>query len=186
VVARNFERARNVHLQTRWAGDPERWGGSSKVSGLSIGGIGNPQTTAYGPQILRAQCSELIAVGWDIVATWTLEGVDTVHDKGVLALEVTVGTGQATSTLWWELASIVIGVPPTTQNAGAVTLGWFPAPPSAATIFPGVAVSAQPIIATALNVRPVLRIGHATAIGAVDHTVTAHVLAHCAPRSWVP
>jgi len=168
---RAFDRGRNARIFS-WAGDPERWGGTAAVVATSNG------TRTFGGQILRAQTQDLVACGWDLVATWTMEGLDPT-DAGSLDLEVSIGTGQATSTLLWRLAAIVAGAP-TTQNAGALHLGWDPLPPP--TGFAGVALSEAPIIAAAINARPSLRV----TTGALQHRVTAHVIAHCAPRSWAP
>lgn len=47
----------------------------------------------------------------------------------------------------------------------------------------GVAISASPVIATAINARAVLRMRPA---GETPHDINVRVAAQCAPRSWVP
>lgn len=283
-----MERARNV-TAFDWAGDPERWGGFSEVTATSnISGL----APVAGQQILRAQTRDLITVAWDLLATWEIEGL-TAADLGALSLEMSLGSGQATSKVNWQLATFLRGEATTSQSGGARALGLSPdgLPPSIpwtmtaviptgsvgpipfvpgvfpgfafesrtvsvgaevgvatrldnlyirdssttiiwgviglASEFPqlmsgpqewlgapsdtpvvtianppgageqvvvtlngalvqtgrrGVAITSSPIVACAINARPVLMIGNTVA----PHPVTAKVIAHCAPRSWVP
>jgi hypothetical protein len=177
-------RAGNAH-RYRWAGDPERWGAQGKaIIIVPAAGIApRPPFVAHSEQVLRTQPEDLVAIGWDLVSTWTLENLDP-GDSGVLSLEVSIGSGQTRSSLLWRLATIVAGVA-TTQNAGAAAFGWFPDPMLAsATRQVGVALSAQPIISNALSGRARLDIQVTAAAPA--HNILLSLNAHCAPRSWVP
>jgi hypothetical protein len=178
---RNFERARNVDLVTRWAGDPERWGGNVEFSVLVTAGGGQFNTPG---QALRAQCRDLMAISWDLFATWTLEGISDAHDELDLYLDVHLGTGQATSRALWKLSTKAIGAPPSLQNAAALTLGWEPFPGLTVGTYNGVAISGEPIVATTINATALLSIKHD--VGIADHVVKLSLNAHCCPRSWVP
>ena len=177
-------RAGNPH-RYRWAGDPERWGAQGKAM-LNIPPPGiAPRVLlpVVTEQVLRTQPEDLVAIGWDLVSTWILDGLDP-GDSGVLSLEVSIGSGYTRSTLLWRLATIVLGVM-TTQNLGAAAFGWFPDPTfNSATRQSGVAISAQPIIANALSARA--RLDLQTSAAAPAHVVNLSLNAHCAPRSWVP
>jgi hypothetical protein len=177
----NFERARNVDLKTRWAGDPERWGGTSELAGTVTQ---NSQQLA-GTQCLRANTRDLVAISWDIFCTWTIEGIVVADDQFDLFLEVSLGTGQTTSQALWVLSTKAIGGVPTLQNAGAVTLGWKALPTAAVGVYNGIAVGQEPIPAVALNARALLSIKHRILLGG-DHPVKLTLQAHCCPRSWVP
>jgi hypothetical protein len=119
---RPFERARNVD-PTRWAGDPERWGGAVQFVGQS-NQDGSPLNARpfYGPQVLRVQARDLLAIGWDFVARWDVSGL-VADDAGSLALEVTLGTGQATTILHWQIATFAGGVG-LVANQAAEALAW--------------------------------------------------------------
>lgn len=121
-MAGNFERARNVQ-PTRWAGDPERWGGFSAFNGVSR--RTSVPVADFGAQVLRAQARDLYAIAWDLAATWEVGGL-TAEDQGTLSLELTIGTGQATSTLTWLLARFFEGASPMATPA-ALAHGYAPA-----------------------------------------------------------
>jgi len=112
----------------KWAGDPERWGGAAVITlavpGPGIGAI--PPVVGFGEQVWRAQTEDLVAMAWDGVATFDFIGL-LPDDRGSLALEVTTGTGQATSILYWCLGGIHQGIVDP-QNAGARRFGWHPTP----------------------------------------------------------
>jgi hypothetical protein len=185
----DFERARSQD-PTRESGDPERWGGHARVVTVSTRTPIPPNQTPFGSspeQIIRAQTRDLVAVAWDLFAEWDIRGCNGTDDAGSLSLDITVGTGQASSRAWWRLCEIRGGVP-ACQNAGAVALGFFPwgADNSSGLFVPnnrGVAISSSPIVGTSLNARVVLQVSTAAD---VDHNIVARVTAHCCPRSWVP
>src|SRR5260221_5514473 len=127
----NFERARNT-ARFKWAGDPDQWGGRAT---FSANGPPSTPVDTYGTQVLRAQTEDLVSLAWDLVATWSVDGL-VAGDVGFLALEMTVGTGQATSLLYLLLASIENGAL-VGQNAGAKLLG-FEASPNGALPYSGV------------------------------------------------
>jgi len=177
-----MDRAKNLD-RLRWAGDPERTGGKSRVLARAVRAPADP---AFGEQVLRVQMADLRAVAWDLFVTYTLVGLSG-DDDGLLALDLTIGTGQATSRAWWLLAAITAGTA-ITQSPQAAALGWLPPGTASLSILPlvgstGVAISGQPIVACALSARPVLIVSR---VLGVDHNVGADVLAHCAPRAWVP
>jgi len=88
---RTLERARNV-IDLGPLGDPERWGGMGTVV-VNAPAVAS-DITSFSPQIIRAQCDDLIARAWEMIVFWTLEGNDQT-DAGQLDLEVTLGSGQA-------------------------------------------------------------------------------------------
>jgi hypothetical protein len=174
----NFERARNVDLKTRWAGDPETWGQSVDLATVVTAG-GAQVNSAQ--QCIRSQTRDLIAISWDLFASWSIVGVDQANDQFDLYLDFTLGAGRTTSRALWKMASKAAGAPPVTQSVQALALGWEPYP---FTGYEGVAISGSPIVAIALNARALLSIKHSG--GAADHPVTLTVNAQCCPRSWVP
>jgi len=173
----NFERARNADLLTRWAGDPERWGGTSDLV-MTVTAAGVQKS---GTQCLRSQTRDLIAISWDLFASWKIEGVDQAGDSFDLFLDFSIGTGQASSRALWKMATKAAGAPPVTQNAQALALGWEPFP---FTGYEGVAISGSPVLGCSLNASALLSIQHNG--GTADHIVKLSVQAHCCPRSWVP
>lgn len=119
-----MERARNTD-RLRWAGDPERWGGQTVLEAVSAAAplIG----AADGQQILRAQTRDLIAIAWDLFATFEFTEGLTADDTGELAIALDIGTGQASSRVFWHLATIERGqVRAATPTAAA--LGWSSGP----------------------------------------------------------
>jgi hypothetical protein len=91
-AGRTLERARNV-VDLGPLGDPERWGGTGSVE-IAAPAVASDRTV-FSPQIIRAQCDDLIARAWEMIVFWTLEGADE-SDTGQLDLEVTLGSGQVT------------------------------------------------------------------------------------------
>jgi hypothetical protein len=173
-VLQGPSRARNKSALP-WVGDPERWGGRETLKvDLNPAGSTPP---VFGQTIIRGQTQDLCAVGWDLVATWEVEGFVTATDTIQIVWRVTVGTGQATSILGWSLGSLspAGNVP----NPQAVALGWVPINGSNRA---GVALSGQPIIACALSAQPVVI---ASTTGGA-HSLRVSCTGHCAPRGWVP
>jgi hypothetical protein len=177
----DFERAQQKTFVTRWAGDPERWGGTSKIKAVVTASTNQPHA---GAQCLRAQTRELIATTWDFFVTWTLSGIVLADDSLDLFLDVTLGTGQSSSRALMRLSAKAAGAPPTQQNPPATAFGWEPVPSLQTGVYNGVAVTSAPVPAAAVAARPIITIKHAG--GAADHPFQVLVNAHCCPRSWVP
>lgn len=170
---RGPSRARNME-PLPWVGDPERWGGSITVEVvLNPAGATDP---VFSGTIVRAQTRDLVAVGWDLVGTWdVVSGYVKADDTVQVVWRVTVGTGQNTSSLIWDLGSrSPAGLVP---NPQALALGW-----SSFSDRGAVALSGQPIIATNLNAQLIVLASTA----GVGHTLRVSCTGHCAPRSWVP
>jgi hypothetical protein len=173
----NFERARNK-MRLRWAGDPERWGGSVELST----NVMEAPTQAAGGQLVRAQTEDLIAIGWGLFATATLAGLQGT-DQGAVTLEVTFGAGQTTLTAFLIIGTIAAGVFTPANAAGtgfAIPDPWIPALNGRG----GLVVLNSPIPACAVSARPLMFISHVA--GQPDHIVTLRVNAVLSPRSWVP
>ena len=173
-------RARNKS-ELPWVGDPERWGGSDMVIATADPAGGGPPSYT-GKQLIRAQTRDLVAVGWDLLCTWTAAGFNAVTDTITVGLLVTIGAGQATSEIFWDCGTLspAGNVP----NPQAVALGWRPFNFSAAAFVGngGVAISGQPVIACNLNAFPLVFVSTA----GVLHTLQVSINAHCAPRAWAP
>lgn len=95
---------RGVNTLRHWTGDPERWGGSGVITMPLQADVQYTDVTFTGAQLLRAQTAELRALLWDIVISWGIDGVANARVDGDLTLDVTIGTGQASS-----LVSVPIG-----------------------------------------------------------------------------
>lgn len=166
-------RARNMSALP-WVGDPERWGGSdTKSYDLSPAA---PIIQAAEKTLFRAQTTDLISVGWDLVAIVDIVGFDTNVDTLQAALEVTLGVGQATAQMAWDLGTL--SPAGNTPNPQAVALGWAPLPGHTGLI----AVSGSPIIANALTGRWICQA--TTAGGPGSHNIRISITAFCTPRSW--
>jgi len=174
-------RASNTH--PRLSGDPERWGAHSTAE-VAIAAAASPgDFVVYSQQMLRAETRDLVAIGWDLLVVSSITGLN-VADRGFLALELTIGTGQANSILLLLCGNIVAGVL-ASQNPAALAQGYSPVRSlglsALADAQRNVAISGSPIVATSLSARAVLAITSGAA-----HTLKLDVNAHCAPRSWVP
>lgn len=172
-VFQRESRARNMR-RLPWVGDPERWGGHASGT-FNISAAGGPVLQFFTPEVFRAQTQDLIAVGWDLLASWSIQGFQQANDSVQCVIELSLGVGQVTSVIAWDLGSLspAGNVP----NPVAAALGIIPPISVRAG---GVAVSGSPFIATALTGRALVSLSTTAAA----HNVTVSINAQCAPRSW--
>jgi hypothetical protein len=132
--SRLVERARN-QTDLGVLGDPERWGG--QVGMAFSAPMSQP---IYSDQIVRAQCLDLVARQWSAIVSWDFNGWKSGDLITRLAIELTIGVGQATRTLLWHLQESIAGttgvtpiMPPVAWDSprtphgygrGTVTLPW--------------------------------------------------------------
>ena len=118
---RHWERAINER-DLGVLGDPERWGGSADVE------IVVPiQSEVWSPQIIRVQCSDLIARSWDLLVQWHFEGFRLGDDITRLGFELTIGVGQASRRMVLDLNAALQGYP-SSLVVGAVSNAILPVP----------------------------------------------------------
>lgn len=147
-------------------GDPERWGGHCAIELTAPAGVASDQTK-LGPQIIRAQCPDLVARAWSLIVFWTSVGADnTGHDNGESFLEITVGCGQASGTGRLTVISGIVAPWPSPWAFGP-NAGTFQLP--------------EPIPAAAIAIRPGGRLISDGLIPA--HTVRATFTVCIAPRA---
>ena len=107
---RIFERARN-QTSLGVLGDPERWGATAEIDLLVPGEI-------WTPQIIRVQCSDLLARSWDLIVHWDLD-VFAKHNEIVrCGFELTIGVGQASQAMVLDLTAALSGYPSTIAPIG--------------------------------------------------------------------
>jgi hypothetical protein len=147
-------------------GDPERWGGFCEIEITAPFGV-LTDITRLGPQIIRAQCPDLIARAWTLICFWASEGADQGGaDNGDAFLEITAGCGQASGTGRLTVVSGLIAPVPSPWVVGPFA-GTFQLP--------------EPIPASAISIRPG---GRLISDGTVPtHTVRSTFTVCIAPRA---
>ena len=91
-----FARANNLGGMGIY-GDPERWGATESIT-LSA------NFADYTRQMVRAQCADLYATGWDLLMTWEQTGGSTLDpdtDLITCGTELTIGVGSSTTVINW-------------------------------------------------------------------------------------
>jgi hypothetical protein len=102
-----LERARNED-DLGVLGDPERWGSIGPISMPLPGPI-----EVYSPQLVRVQCGDLAARGWDLITNWELTGFGKNDTITRCSLEITLGVGQASRIMFLDLTASIEGWIPT-------------------------------------------------------------------------
>lgn len=137
-----MNRATNT-LQTRWAGDPERWGSTVVCPPLTVGPV---ESACEGGQVLRAQCRDLISIAWDFFARWSISGLQP-GDVGTFSVEMTIGTGQSTSSAFWHVATVDDGAAIAVSSPRSLELGYSPANRAVTLPYTGIAFLNAPALA---------------------------------------
>lgn len=171
--SRQFERARNsVDLGS--LGDPERWGGVGQINLES-----NIGTTQFSNQIVRVQCPDLVARGWDLICNWQINGLDPADNIQRCGLEITIGVGQASQAVVLNLTQSIgtlipvgAGVQLATSTAWESTIG-------SGGIPSGTVSLPNPIPASAMAIRGLLQI---IGGGELVHPIDCSFFVAVAPR----
>lgn len=179
-------RAKNNH-RLHACGDPEQWGGAQSAAITIAAGGANPTQDAQSQQFIRTQARDLIAVPWDLLCTWTLQGLHQTagnsDDTIFFALEITVGSGRTSTSFLFPLVIINAGSAVATiaqQNPAAGSNGLFPLPPNVAGDFTGIAQTFEPTPGVSMAVRVIIS-GSSTA---PSHTVKGSAVVILSPRGY--
>lgn len=175
-----FARATNdVDLGAR--GDPERWG--SSVDFRAALGV-----QIYSQQVIRVQCSDLVARTWDLFVSWDIYDLAQFDILTRWGLEVTVGLGQGSVRRVIDLQAALLGPNYLSNPAGGPNYLVTPGNPWEVTQFNGSVISATyqlpiRIPAVALAARFVVQ---ADTTNPDEHEHTVHVTAFAAVAPVTP
>jgi hypothetical protein len=96
-----FDRALNTHDLPSGLGDPERWGGTALLRGSFAANAHLNLTLTSNGQLVRAQCKDLLARQWLILATYEND-IDDPSNSGLVTLtsielDIAWGVGQVST-----------------------------------------------------------------------------------------
>lgn len=184
----HFERAINER-SIGPLGDPERWGGVGELAyPRVILGHGGSSPDVYTPQIIRVQCSDLLARSWDLIVNWDIQGLDPSDVIVRCSFELTIGVGQASRRMFLNLTAALSGYPsngfaPPGGNGQMPPIAWEATPdPSSTGYSVGTVSLSWPIPAAALAGRFVLNVLPGI-VGPAAPTITATCFAAVSPRA---